>query len=95
MTPPNIEISQESLDIIIKKINTKKGNGLDYIPLSLLKLKGGKELIRSVVNEALKQSNPNSKLFATRLVLLSKSGSNFPKITEIRPIAVITVTQKI
>ena len=29
------------------------------------------------------------------MLLLSKSGSNFPKITEIRPIAVTTVTQKI
>jgi len=95
VTAPNIILSKEEFERITKKINPKKGNGYDYVPLAILKRHGGKELMHSVVNETLSQEIPEKRLFDTRLVLLSKTGSKVPKASETRPIAITTLPQKI
>ena len=51
--------------------------------------------MKSVIEETLAQAQANQRLFATRLVCLSKTGSKSPKVTDIRPIAVTTLPQKI
>ena len=92
---PNIKLESEEYDTIISKISQVKGNGFDYVPLALLSQEGGKKFMKSVVEDILKETESNSRIFATRLVLLSKSFTKYPKITEIRPIAVTTLPQKI
>ena len=49
----------------------------------------------SVINELLNQKHPVTKVFHTRLMLLSKSNTKYPRINEIRPIAITTLPQKI
>ena len=51
--------------------------------------------MKSVIEETLAQAQANQRLFATRLVCLSKTGSKSPKVTDIRPITVTTLQQKI
>jgi len=93
--PPNIILSKDDFDNIISKINKRKGNGYDYLPLTILNTPDGKEFILSVVNDIFKQSHPELLVFSTRLMLLSKTGSKYPKVNEIRPIAITTLPQKI
>ena len=95
INPPQIKLTISEFDIIAKKINTNKGNGYDYIPLSILNMPQGKKFILSVVNEVFQQKHPDPTVFSTRLMLLSKTGSKFPKVTEIRPIAITTLPQKV
>ena len=40
---PNIILNQETFDYIASKINKKKGNGYDYIPLSILNNVNGRK----------------------------------------------------
>jgi len=92
---PNISLDQEAFEAIAKKINKNKGNGFDYIPLSILNNKEGKAFICSVVNDLFKQPSPLQKPFLTRLMLLSKTTSKYPTVKEIRPIAITTLPQKV
>ncbi|HRP36755.1 MAG TPA: reverse transcriptase domain-containing protein [Candidatus Dojkabacteria bacterium] len=92
---PNIKLTFDDFDKIISHINKKKGNGYDYIPLSILNKTSGKEFLCSVVNDLFNQITPEHRVFTTRLMLLSKSGTLYPRLREIRPIAVTTAVQKI
>jgi len=86
--------SQKEFEDIAKKINKSKGNGCDYTPLTILNSNHGKNLISSTTNDLFRQEIPTNRAFFTRLMLLSKSSSNYPKLNEIRPIAITTIMQQ-
>ena len=65
------------------------------MPLALLSQEGGKAFLKSVVEEIFKESHLDPRIFATRLDCLSKTLSKYPKVSEIRPIAVTTLPQKV
>jgi len=55
---PNIAITIEEFERIIKRINRHKGNGYDYIPLSILNIAHGRSLIFTTLNELFRLEIP-------------------------------------
>ena len=92
--PPNITLSMTEFDSIIKKINKKREMVLTIYPCQFLTA-DGRSFILSLMNDLFKQTYPEPLVFSTSLMLLSKTGSKYPKVSKIRPIAITTLPQKI
>ncbi len=95
VNPPKFVITPKILKQVVERINVSKGNGYDFVPFTILKTAEGRSFLLPVINDLFKQKEPESRVFQTRLMLLSKSGLKYSKVNEIRPIAITTVPQKI
>lgn len=88
--------SQEQIEQYIEKIDTKKSQGGDLIPLCILKTQLGKEIVLKAIQKAMKSDRPNKILFTSRLVCFNKNKNGaVPTLNEIRGIAVTGTIQKL
>ena len=88
--------SEEQVEQYIEKIDPRKSQGCDMIPLHILSSSVGKNIVHLAVQKAMKQEKPNKILFTSRLVCFNKKkDGSTPSLNDIRGIEVTGAVQKI
>ena len=86
----------DSVSNLLDRINVRKSQGADCVPLSLSNRPQGRYMIAAHLLEIMQQKSPDPVYFQARLICLNKlKDDQIPTVLDLRPLAITGLNQKL